>query len=96
MAETLQTSAPTVPGDEEVQTLTTTQDAHSTPAPTDITTLTTTNSDGKRVIKKIIKKKKRPARPQVDPATFKTEPPPQTGKQPIHTLSLFYTQHQKD
>lgn len=29
--------------------------------------------------KKILKKKRRPARPQVDPATFKTEPPPQTG-----------------
>ncbi|KAF2218504.1 hypothetical protein BDZ85DRAFT_270233 [Elsinoe ampelina] len=29
--------------------------------------------------KKIIRKKRRPARPQVDPATFKTEPPPQTG-----------------
>ena len=41
--------------------------------------LVTTNAEGKRVVKKIIKKKKRPARPQVDPATFKTEPPPQTG-----------------
>jgi len=30
-------------------------------------------------IKKIIRKKRRPARPQVDPATFSTEPPPQTG-----------------
>lgn len=29
--------------------------------------------------KKIIKRKRRPARPQQDPATFKTEPPPQTG-----------------
>jgi len=28
---------------------------------------------------KIIKRKRRPARPQQDPATFKTEPPPQTG-----------------
>ncbi|KIW09055.1 uncharacterized protein PV09_00004 [Verruconis gallopava] len=42
------------------------------------TSLVTTNPE-KRVkkIKKI--KKKRPARVQVDPATFKTEPPPQTG-----------------
>lgn len=32
-----------------------------------------------RKIKKIIRKKKRPARPQVDPSTFTTEPPPQTG-----------------
>lgn len=29
--------------------------------------------------KKIIRRKKRPARPQVDPATIKSEPPPQTG-----------------
>lgn len=38
----------------------------------------TTNAEGKRV-KKIIRKKRRPARPQVDPSTFKSEPPPQTG-----------------
>jgi len=36
------------------------------------------NAEGKKV-KKIIRKKRRPARPQVDPSTFKTEPPPQTG-----------------
>ena len=29
--------------------------------------------------KKIIRKKRRPARIQVDPATVKSEPPPQTG-----------------
>ena len=29
--------------------------------------------------KKIIRKKRRPARPQVDPSTLKHEPPPQTG-----------------
>ena len=28
---------------------------------------------------KIIKRKRRPARPQQDPSTFKVEPPPQTG-----------------
>jgi len=47
------------------------------------TALTTTNSDvamtGERKMKKIIRKKKRPARPQVDPSTMKSEPPPQTG-----------------
>ncbi|TVY26094.1 Pre-mRNA-splicing factor, partial [Lachnellula hyalina] len=32
-----------------------------------------------RKVKKIIRRKKRPARPQVDPSTFKSEPPPQTG-----------------
>ncbi len=30
-------------------------------------------------VKKIIRKKKRPARPQIDPAAIKSEPPPQTG-----------------
>ncbi|ROV91461.1 hypothetical protein VSDG_07144 [Cytospora chrysosperma] len=30
-------------------------------------------------VKKIIRKKKRPARPQIDPAEIKSEPPPQTG-----------------
>ncbi|KAH7393402.1 hypothetical protein BKA64DRAFT_86439 [Cadophora sp. MPI-SDFR-AT-0126] len=34
---------------------------------------------GERKMKKIIRKKKRPARPQVDPSTMKSEPPPQTG-----------------
>lgn len=33
----------------------------------------------KKKVKKIIKKKRRPARPQVDPATFKTEAPAQSG-----------------
>ncbi|KAG9235508.1 hypothetical protein BJ875DRAFT_398952 [Amylocarpus encephaloides] len=32
-----------------------------------------------RKVKKIIRKKKRPARVQVDPSTMKSEPPPQTG-----------------
>merc|ERR1711881_124003 len=42
------------------------------------TALTTTNPEKKmKKVKKV--KKRRPARPQVDPATFKTEPPPQTG-----------------
>ncbi|KAJ4353832.1 Pre-mRNA-splicing factor [Didymosphaeria variabile] len=38
----------------------------------------TTNAEGKRV-KKIIRRKRRPARPQVDAATFKTDAPPPTG-----------------
>jgi hypothetical protein len=41
-------------------------------------TIITTNAEGKRV-KKIIRRKRRPARPQVDAATFKTEAPPPTG-----------------
>ena len=41
---------------------------------------TVTETDGtQKKIKKIIRKKRRPARPQVDPATLKSEPPPQTG-----------------
>ncbi|EAT83182.2 hypothetical protein SNOG_08990 [Parastagonospora nodorum SN15] len=35
-------------------------------------------TQGKKV-KKIIRRKRRPARPQVDPATFKTDAPPPTG-----------------
>ena len=36
-------------------------------------------AQGERKVKKIIRKKRRPARPQVDPSTMKSEPPPQTG-----------------
>ncbi|RGP68616.1 pre-mrna-splicing factor cwc2 [Fusarium longipes] len=44
----------------------------------------TTNNEvsapsGKKVVKKIVRKKKRPARAQVDPDFFTSEPPPQTG-----------------
>jgi hypothetical protein len=42
------------------------------------TTVTETNAEGKK-IKKIIRRKRRPARPQVDPETFKTEAPAATG-----------------
>jgi hypothetical protein len=42
------------------------------------TTVTETNAEGKK-IKKIIRRKRRPARPQVDPATFKPEAPAATG-----------------
>lgn len=49
----------------------------ATDEPATATALTTTNPEKK--IKKIIRKKRRPARPQVDPSTFKNEPPPPTG-----------------
>lgn len=39
-----------------------------------------------RKVKKIIRRKKRPARVQVDPALFKSEPPPQTGT----TFNIWY------
>jgi hypothetical protein len=47
------------------------------------TALTTTSIElaapAERKVKKVIRKKRRPARPQVDPSTMKSEPPPQTG-----------------
>ncbi|KAG9248235.1 hypothetical protein BJ878DRAFT_70654 [Calycina marina] len=47
------------------------------------TALTTINNEvaapAERKVKTIIRKKRRPARPQVDPSTAKPEPPPQTG-----------------
>ncbi|KAF1983475.1 hypothetical protein K402DRAFT_448233 [Aulographum hederae CBS 113979] len=46
----------------------------STPDPSLVLTKT-----GPKKVKKVLKKKRRPARPQVDPSTFKSEPPPQTG-----------------
>jgi hypothetical protein len=45
--------------------------------------LATTNNEvappTEKKVKKIIRRKKRPARPQIDPALIKSEPPPQTG-----------------
>lgn len=55
------------------------------PSSTDLTTTnnTTTLSEPAdpsiKKTKKIIRKKRRPARPQVEAGTFKSEPPPQTG-----------------
>ncbi|CRJ92746.1 Pre-mRNA-splicing factor CWC2 like protein [Verticillium longisporum] len=47
------------------------------------TALMTTNTEvaapAERKVKKIIRKKRRPARPQVDPSFITSEPPPQTG-----------------
>ncbi|KAI4208024.1 MAG: hypothetical protein LQ346_000188 [Caloplaca aetnensis] len=60
------------------------QEGSLPPKNTDLTTTTisetgpTTNISTKKT-KTIIRKKRRPARPQVDPGTFKSEPPPQTG-----------------
>ncbi|KAL8671840.1 MAG: hypothetical protein Q9168_003680 [Polycauliona sp. 1 TL-2023] len=61
--------------------------APDSPKPTS-TDLTTTNNTSAlseptdpaaKKLKKIIRKKRRPARPQVEASTFKSEPPPQTG-----------------
>jgi hypothetical protein len=46
--------------------------------PTTEQTIITTNAEGKKV-KKIIRRKRRPARPQVDPATITKNEAPQTG-----------------
>ncbi|ROW15408.1 hypothetical protein VPNG_02385 [Cytospora leucostoma] len=59
------------------------QEKEATPPPQEEQALTTTTSEvaepTQRKVKKIIRKKKRPARPQIDPAEIKSEPPPQTG-----------------
>lgn len=46
---------------------------------TDLTTTSQEVAAPERKVKKIIRKKRRPARPQVDPSTMTSEPPPQTG-----------------
>lgn len=43
------------------------------------TTSTEVAAPAEKKVKKIIRRKRRPARPQVDPAIFASEPPPQTG-----------------
>ena len=51
----------------------------SNPAPSTEVVPATDGTVQKTKKTKIIKRKRRPARPQQDPSTFKTEPPPQTG-----------------
>ncbi|EEQ87055.1 pre-mRNA-splicing factor cwc2 [Blastomyces dermatitidis ER-3] len=53
--------------------------AVANPADTSLTTTTKDPTDAEKKTKKIIRRKRRPARPQVDPSTVKSEPPPQTG-----------------
>lgn len=81
MAE-VQSPPPTLaPPAEEQPSLTADESSASTslvPASTTDQVIITTNAEGKRV-KKIIRRKRRPARPQVDAATFKTDAPPPTG-----------------
>lgn len=54
------------------------QDPATATAPDGEAVTTAAGAGGKKV-KKIIRRKKRPARPQIDPALIKSEPPPQTG-----------------
>ncbi|KAK7190038.1 Pre-mRNA-splicing factor [Paraphaeosphaeria sporulosa] len=78
----VQSPPPTLaPPAEEQPSLTADESSTSTslvPASTTDQVIITTNAEGKRV-KKIIRRKRRPARPQVDAATFKTDAPPPTG-----------------
>jgi hypothetical protein len=65
---------------EEEQQLTPNDDNALVQQQSETAVTTTTDADGtQKKTKKIIRKKRRPARPQVDPATVKSEPPPQTG-----------------
>ncbi|KAH7008451.1 hypothetical protein EDB80DRAFT_777071 [Ilyonectria destructans] len=73
-AEQVETAPVAVQEDQEMA-LATTNTSTEVAAPT-----------GKKVIKKIIRKKKRPARAQVDPDFLNSEPPPQTGV----TYNLWY------
>ncbi len=81
MAE-VETTLPSQPAFEFADSL----DAFLEPPTTSTALITTTaedglvtiNAEGKKV-RRVLKKKKRPARPQVDPKTFTVEPPPQTG-----------------
>ncbi|RDW89613.1 hypothetical protein BP6252_01645 [Coleophoma cylindrospora] len=67
----------------EVQTAVSPTMAPEEVADDQATALVATNTEvaapAERKMKKIIRKKKRPARPQVDPSTMTDEPPPQTG-----------------
>ncbi len=70
MGSTTETSeAVSVPGTPTATDLVSTKQETALAAPT----------DSEKKAKKIIKRKRRPARPQVDPSTMKSEPPPQTG-----------------
>ncbi|KAL2760772.1 hypothetical protein ACRALDRAFT_1025736 [Sodiomyces alcalophilus JCM 7366] len=74
--------------DEETAVAQRVQDDAQGEQETALTTTTTTEvaAPTERKVKKIIRRKKRPARPQVDPATFTTEIPPQTGT----TFNIWY------
>ncbi|GFF22095.1 pre-mRNA-splicing factor cwc2 [Aspergillus udagawae] len=55
-------------------------DENALTQPSETAVAATTDADStQKKTKKIIRRKRRPARPQVDPATLKSEPPPQTG-----------------
>ena len=78
METIVQTPPASAPEDVPSQALTRTNPMVEEGAHTDVQITYTTNAEGKR-IKQVIRKKRRPARPQVDEAVTKSEPPPQTG-----------------
>ncbi|KAL9138349.1 MAG: hypothetical protein Q9175_000445 [Cornicularia normoerica] len=57
----------------------TTTDLTTTNNTSDLAPTSETPDPEQRKMKKVIRKKRRPARPQVDPSSLKHEPPPQTG-----------------
>lgn len=61
--------------DEETQNMAVATTSSEVAAPTE-----------KKVVKKIVRRKRRPARPQVEPDFFTNEPPPQTGT----TFNIWY------
>jgi hypothetical protein len=66
--------------EEDIMTLPTDKEQSAEAKDDNAETTTLTNTNPEKRMKRVKKvKKRRPARPQVDPATFKTEPPPQTG-----------------
>lgn len=76
------TATATQPALSEQQNQETTSETAPTTTTTSENAVAATTGEGEeqqKKKKKIIRRKLRPARPQVDPATFKTEPPPQTG-----------------
>ncbi|MCJ1260150.1 Pre-mRNA-splicing factor [Lobaria immixta] len=68
-------SSPLRQSPETTAALTTTDNTTSLIPPT----ITDNNMSQPKKTKTILRRKRRPARPQVDPSTMKSEPPPQTG-----------------
>ena len=78
MAETETADVPqTIPSPSPADTPET--DQHQTPNEETALTEPSETAVAEKKTKKIIRRKRRPARPQVDPASLKSEPPPQTG-----------------
>ncbi|PLB43184.1 putative cell cycle control protein [Aspergillus steynii IBT 23096] len=88
VSSTEQTPLPTesIPSDQPPQPDATTALTVAAGGDTTTTEVAVADADGQKKTKKIIRRKRRPARPQIDPATIKSEPPPQTGT----TFNIWY------